>query len=106
MAMNHYIASVTAFSPDIIYAEVIPTDDSYESLDRTRPGIRFFYTTEGTWKAARFSNYDTGDEFFPPSCFKPRQELVEALEEARDQTAGLEGKMFGGTARVNFEMED
>ena len=103
--MHHYIASVTAFSPDIVYAEVVPTDESYESLDKTRPGIRFFYTTEGTWKAARFSNYDTGDEFFPPSCFKPRQELVDALEEARAQTGGKEGQLFSGTARVNFGME-
>lgn len=104
--MRYYIASVTSFSPEIVYGQIVATDPTFENLNKEEPGIRFWLTEQETWKTSRFCNFATGDEFFPPACYTPVLEIVDALNKARAKTFGNEGKLMSGTATQHFVIED
>jgi hypothetical protein len=98
----HCTANVCRLNADMAVGSIVPTDETYERLDESRPVIDFFLTSEQRWKASRFYDPKTGDRGMVPPCFSPGQEVYYALDVA--WVKSLDDKNMLGTHK--FEMED
>lgn len=102
---TYFLGHVMALSEDIIGAQLIPTDVSYQEVDYDRPGIRLWLSDEG-WKVKCFENYLTGDTTFPPSCFSLDPKIGALLDEGRERVRGHEGSLMHSHTEVRIQLDD